>query len=109
MVASTGAAIPARRLGGSFQIRRYRMIEQAGRRPELIIALVCPSGARVELLEKTICDELKNFGYVCEKIHVSDLLKNFESGIPEPDTSEYSRITIRQRQAFVFRTKGGPD
>src|SRR5258706_14409248 len=85
------------------------MTQQVERRPELIIALVCPMGARVELLQRTICDELKNFGYRCEIIHVSELLKNFSSNIAEPDASEYSRLTVRQSQAFKFRREGGPD
>ncbi len=85
------------------------MTKQEGRRPELIIALVCPLGVRVELLQKTICDELKNFGYRCEDIHVSDLLRNFDSEMVEPDASEYSRITVRQSQGFKFRCEGGPE
>lgn len=81
-------------------------------RPELIIALVCPLGAHIKKLENTICDELsKHFGYHCERIHISELLRNFESGMPDPDPwpSEKDRVEQRQRQAFAFRQKAGPD
>lgn len=85
------------------------MTEHAGERPELIIALVCPLGARIEALEKAICDELKNYDYHCESIGISDLLENLDFWTPEPDKSERTRITHRQSMAFQFRRKSGPD
>jgi cytidine deaminase len=85
------------------------MTEQASERPELIIALVCPLGARIQTLEGVICDELKNYGYRCESIRISDLLEKLDFWTPEPDGSEQTRIQHRQSKALEFRRKGGPD
>lgn len=85
------------------------MTEQVRQRPELIVALVCPLGARIEVLEKAICNELKEYGYSCEFIHVSDLLRDLDFWTNEPDKSEQTRIKHRQNMAFQFRLKGGPD
>ena len=85
------------------------MPEQLATRPELIIALVCPLGARIQALESAIRNELQKFGYRCESIRISELLENLDFWTDEPDTSEETRIRHRQNMAFNFRSKGGPD
>lgn len=85
------------------------MNSQVGKRPELIIALVCPLGARIDALESTIRIELKKYGYRCESVRMSDLLVNLTTWVPEADKSERTRIKHRQETAFQFRKLGGPE
>lgn len=85
------------------------MTEQKGQRPELIIALVCPLGARIQALEDVIRDELKKFGYESEPIRISELLRNLDFWTEEQDKTEKTRIKHRQKMALAFRSKGGPD
>jgi deoxycytidylate deaminase len=85
------------------------MTEQTDKRPELIIALVCPLGARIEALEDVICKELREFGYESERISISDLLKNLDFWTDEADETEQTRIVHRQEMALEFRRKCGPD
>ncbi len=85
------------------------MTKQLSERPELIIALVCPLGANVEKLQNLLCDELKNYGYTSDIIHVSSLLKNLDFWKRLPDKSEQTRITYCQSKAFEFRRIGGTD
>lgn len=86
------------------------MTEQAGKRPELIIAVVCPLGAAIDALVDAICDELrKNFDYHCELIKLSELLENLTFWKPEGDSRLATRINHRQTYAFEFRNIGGAD
>jgi deoxycytidylate deaminase len=85
------------------------MTEQKGKRPELVIALVCPLGVRIQALEDVICNELKEFGYESERIHISKLLSNLDFWTVEPDQTERTRINHSQKLAFAFRSTGGPD
>jgi len=85
------------------------MRHQAQERPELVIALVCPLGVRIDVLETDICDELQKFGYDCERIQLSGLLKNLDLWEPDKDEREETRISHRQRCAFEFRRGGGAD
>jgi len=85
------------------------MTDQSTVRPELIIALVCPLGASIEKLQGLLRDELKNFGYTSETIHVSRLLENLDLWTPLPDSSEKTRIEHYQLKAFEFRRIGGTD
>ena len=78
-------------------------------RPELIIALVCPLGARVDALEDAIRAELKQFAYECETVRLSALLERLVSWKAEPDSREKTRIEHRQEYAFRFRQSGGSD
>src|SRR5690349_4664766 len=85
------------------------MTATASARPELIIALVCPLGSRVDALEDSIKKELDSFGYKSKLIVLSDLLQNLDSWAGEVDKLESTRIENRQRQAFEFRRLGGAD
>lgn len=85
------------------------MTNSSMHRPELIIALVCPLGTRVDALEDAIRDELSRFAYDCEPVRLSALLERLTSWTPEPDSRERTRIEHRQEVAFRFRQRGGPD
>jgi cytidine deaminase len=78
-------------------------------RPELIIALVCPLGARIDALEESIPKALAPFNYKCEHIRLSDLLKNLSSWTDETDLTEETRLQNRERHAATFREIGGLD
>jgi len=85
------------------------MTEQDEPRPELIIALVCPLGARIEVLQSAIHKEMERYGYVCENIHVSELLASFPCWEAQADgePDEHARIKHRQDQAFQVRRTFG--
>lgn len=85
------------------------MTEPMKDRPELVVGLVCPLGARIEALERVIRDELAQFGYVSETIQLSTLLENLVFWKQETDGSEKTRIEHRQKYAFEFRKLGGPE
>jgi cytidine deaminase len=83
--------------------------EAVSARPELIIGLVCPLGARIEALEDSISKALGSFNYKSEHIRLSDLLRNLTSWTDEADEREETRIQNRQSQAAAFRKIGGLD
>lgn len=78
-------------------------------RPELVIALVCPLGARIDALEESIPKALEQFKYTTEHIRLSDLLRDLASWTDEADRTEEARLENRQRHAADFREIGGFD
>lgn len=98
----TGAGTQARCLGRD--PKRSDMDNQP-LRPELIVGLVCPLGARIDVLTKTISDQLRTFGYESVLIRVSDGLKKCRTNVPEPPANnEGLRIRARQEQALEMRS-----
>src|SRR4051812_3946538 len=79
------------------------------RRPELIIALVCPLGLPVEALEEAIANALGTFNYACRNIRLSDLLRGYERWTPEADAREETRLRHRERLSAEFREVAGKD
>lgn len=73
-------------------------------RPELIIALVGPAGVKLEALCRALKQYLREgFHYETREIRLSNLLEAFEDWTPEPDRTEYTRITHRQELGRKFR------
>jgi deoxycytidylate deaminase len=107
MAGFTGATIQVYRVGLTGLV--VPMTEPMVPRPELVIALICPLGASVDLLEESIKSAFAPFKYSCEQIWLSDLLRNLESWTEEPNALEQTRIEYRQRCAAEFRRLGGPD
>jgi deoxycytidylate deaminase len=84
-------------------------IDSSSMRAELVIAVVCPLGARIDALEDSIAKALARFNYTTQHIRLSDLLRNLSSWTDEKDATEETRLRNRQRHAANFRDIGGLD
>ena len=74
-------------------------------RPELIIALVGASGARLDDLSGALKRQLTTFGYQTVDIRLSDLLHNFADWVDQEGTSEFERIRHLQKMGDAFRDR----
>jgi len=74
-------------------------------RPELIIALVAPAGAKLSSLSEQLGSSLATFGYDTVHIRLSDLLKRVQGYEAPPENNEFERIRSLQVQGNDFRHK----
>lgn len=49
--------------------------------PNLFFGLVAPIGTKIDLLQKTLVEELKSYGYDVEKINVSDIIGSVSTAL----------------------------
>jgi len=75
-------------------------------RPELVIALVAPTGTRLSKLERALEKVLKTVKYKSVNIKISDLIKRSPNWKGPKEKDEYNRIRLLQEEGNKFREDG---